>query len=146
MPICECNANQLIANKMGTFSKLIYPDLSYKLTGILFAVHNELGRYCSEKQYSDCVENYLKKLGVQYEREKILPVSFDGELRGRNKVDFLVDNKIVLELKAGRFLGREEYYQMRRYLRAADKKLGILANFRERYLHPKRILNSSAEC
>ena len=125
------------------FSKVIYPDLSYKLTGILFSVHNELGRFCNEKQYADCVEGYFKKLNnVEYEREKILNPAFEEELPGRNKIDFIIENKIILEIKAKRILGREEYYQVKRYLNSTSKKLGIVANFRDRYLRPKRILNS----
>ena|SRR5258708_25138294 len=124
-------------------TKLVYPDLSYKISGILFAVHNELGRFCNEKQYSDCIEKYLKKFNMSYEREKVLAISFDGEAKGRNKVDFLVDDKIIIEVKAKRILGREEYYQTKRYLEAEKKKLGIIANFRERYLRPRRVLNSA---
>jgi len=45
-------------------SKLIYPDLSYKINGILFTVHNELGRFCNEKQYADAIENFLKRLHI----------------------------------------------------------------------------------
>jgi hypothetical protein len=67
------------------YDKLIYPELSYKINGILFSVHNEEGRYCNEKQYSDAIEQKLKKLNIIYEREKNLPKSFDGELVGRNK-------------------------------------------------------------
>ena len=69
-------------------SKLIYPDLSYKINGILFTVHNELGRFCNEKQYADAIENFLKRLHIFYEREKILPPSFENEQK-RNKIDFL---------------------------------------------------------
>jgi len=122
-------------------SKILYPELSYQLTGVLFAVHNELGRFCNEKQYGDGVEKYLKEKGVLYEREKILPTSFEGEAAGRNKVDFLIEEKIILELKAVRTLTREDYYQAKRYLVALNKELGILVNFRQRFLTPKRILN-----
>lgn len=122
-------------------SKLLYPELSYQLTGILFAVHNELGRFCNEKQYGDGVERHLKERSVMYERERILPLSFEGESVGRNKIDFLVDEKILLELKATRILTKEDYYQAKRYLVALHKELGILVNFRQRFLTPKRILN-----
>lgn len=129
---------------MKSFSQIIYPDLSYKINGVLFAVHNELGRFCNEKQYSDAIEHYLKKLKIKYEREKVLPPSFKGEQK-RNKVDFLIENKIILEIKAKNLLTREDYYQVKRYLLALNKKLGILANFRKKYIEPRRILNSLAE-
>ena len=125
--------------------KLIYPELSYKITGIFFAVHNELERFRNEKQYGDKIEHYLKEFQISYEREKVLPISFSGEHEGRNKVDFLVNDAIILEIKAKRILTREDYYQMKRYLVALNKKLGILVNFQQRYLAPKRILNSSAQ-
>lgn len=76
--------------------KIVYSELSYKLNGILFAVHNELGRFRNEKQCADAVEKYLKLCSIPYEREKILPKSFEGEQEGRNKVDFLIGGKIVL--------------------------------------------------
>lgn len=125
--------------------KVIYPELSYKITGILFAVHNEQGRYCNEKQYADAVEQYLRKFGIQYQREVVLPQLFVGERMGRNRVDFLIEGGVVLEIKAKRFLVRADYFQTRRYLTALNKKLTILVNFRDKYITPKRILNSSAK-
>lgn len=128
---------------MENFNKLVYPDLSYKVYGVLFAAHNERGRFCNEKQYADAIEQKLKELKIGYVRELVIPESFEGEKLGRNKIDFLIDNKIVLEIKAVRILTKDFYYQTRRYLTACSKKLGILVNFRDRYLHPKRILNSA---
>ncbi len=126
-------------------NKPIYYELSYKTCGILFAVHNELGRYRNEKQYGDAIERYLKLYGIAYKRELVLPKSFEGEFSGRNKVDFLIEDKIILEIKAKRIAGRVDYYQTKRYLVALNKKLALLINFRDKFLRPKRILNSLAE-
>ena|SRR3972149_2369479 len=127
------------------FTKVIFPKLSYEISGIFFKTHNKLGRFCNEKQYGDFVENLFKENKIQYEREKELAESFDGERKGRNKVDFLIEKKIILELKAKRILLREDYYQVKRYLEAMDLKLGILVNFRDKFLKPKRILNSKVK-
>lgn len=124
--------------------KVIYPELSYQLTGILFEVHNILGRFCNEKQYGDAIENYLKKNKISYEREYVLPPSFESELEGRNKLDFIVEGKIVLEIKAKRIIEKSDYYQTVRYLKAVNKKLGLLVNFRDKLIKPRRILNSSS--
>ncbi len=124
--------------------KIIYPELSFKINGILFKTHNQLGRYCSENQYSDFVEKLLKESELKYEREKVLPKTFEGEKEGRSKVDFLIDNMIVLELKSKKIITKDDYYQVKRYLTVLNKKLGILVNFRSSYIYPKRILNSSA--
>jgi len=126
--------------------KLISPKLSYNINGILFNVHNERGQYCNEQQYCDAIEEYLKVSGLSYEREKVLPVSFKNEVEGRNKIDFLIqglDGDIILEIKAKKVVTKEDYYQVKRYLVAFDKKLGILVNFHAKYITPKRILNSS---
>jgi single-stranded-DNA-specific exonuclease len=125
--------------------KIIYPQLSFELNGVLFEVHNKLGRHCNEKQYCDAIQQLLEKKKIQYEREKILPPSFDGERFGRNKIDFLIEGVIVLEVKAKRFIGKEEYYQCLRYSEAFDKKLALVVNFREKHLNIKRILNPKAK-
>lgn len=124
--------------------KLIYANLTYKLNGILFTVHNELGRFRNEQQYADAIEHHLQLQGISYEREKVLPRSFDGEQEGRNKVDFLIADTLILEVKVKRMLEKPDYYQTKRYLTAGSKKLALLVNFREKLLKPRRILNSLA--
>ena len=124
--------------------EIIYKELSYTINGILFQVQNDLGRYCNEKQVCDKIEFYLKEKNIQYRRECVLPPSFDGEKIGRNRVDFLIDEKIILEIKSKRFLVKDDYFQTQRYLHALDKKLGILVNFRDERIKPRRVLNSLA--
>lgn len=125
-------------------SKLIYPKLSYEVNGVLFAVHNSLGRFCNEKQYGDALENSFKEKKINYVREFILPPSFINELKGRNKVDFIIEDKILLELKAKRVVDRSDYYQTIRYLKALNKKLGFIVNFRDKLIKPRRIINSNS--
>lgn len=119
---------------------IIYKDFSYELTGVLFNVHNELGRFCRERQYGDLLENKLKENKIKYEREKDLPLTSDDK-RVSNKVDFCIEDKILLDLKAKKFITKDDYYQMLRYLKASDLKLGLIVNFRNTYLKPKRVIN-----
>lgn len=118
--------------------ELIYPELSYTLTGVCFAVHNELGPYAREKQYGNAIETKLKEIGIPYKRE--LQISDSG-----NIVDFLIDGKIVLELKSIRILSKMEYFQMQRYLQESKIKLGLLVNFRNKYIKPVRVIRIDKE-
>ena len=113
--------------------KLIYPELSYTITGVLFAVHNELGMYAREKQYGDLIELKLKEIKMPFQRE--FAISSTG-----NIFDFIIDGKIILELKATRFVTQEHYRQIQNYLQQTQVKLGLLVNFRSRYLKPARIV------
>ena len=114
-------------------SKLIHPELSYTLTGICFDVHNKLGRFSREKQYCDLIEKELTKENVPYLRE------YRIENTG-NIVDFLIEDKIVLEIKAKTLILKDDFHQTQRYLQSLNKKLGLLVNFRNRYLKPIRIV------
>ena len=116
-----------------TNGKLIYPELSYLITGVCFEAHNELGRYAREKQYGDLLEKKLREIDVSYKRE------FKIEKTG-NIIDFIIDNKIILELKTKPLIVKEDYYQAQRYLQASGIKLALLINFRNRYLKPIRII------
>jgi len=122
--------------------KIFYPELSYIIYGLFYKIHNQLGRFRNEKQYADAFEELLKENKINYVREFALPVSFKGEKKRRNIPDFILDDKIIIDFKAKRIITKEDYYQMRRYLTSYKKKLGILVNFRQPSLAPKRILNT----
>lgn len=120
-------------NNTNVATKLIYPELSYVLTGLCFNVHNDLGRYARERQYGDCIAKLLVEKRIPFQRE--LAVFEDG-----NRVDFLVDDKIILELKAKRIITKDDYLQTQRYLQMMDIRLGLLVNFRSMYLKPMRVV------
>ncbi len=120
-------------NDTNITNRVIYPELSYTLTGMCFDTHNELGRYAKEKQYCDGFEKRLKETGLPYKRE--FSIGDSG-----NTVDFLAAEKIILEFKAKRIITREDYYQIQRYLQAANLKLGLLVNFRDKYIKPVRVV------
>lgn len=87
-------------------------------------------------------EKKLKNNNIIYKRECILPKQFDGENNGRHRIDFLVEDKIIIEFKCARIIDKKAYYQIKRYLIVLNKKLGIIVNFREKFLKTRRVLNS----
>ncbi|MCK4554470.1 GxxExxY protein [Candidatus Parcubacteria bacterium] len=125
---------------------IIYKDLSYKLNGLFFETHNELGRFKNEKQCADKFEELLIRDGIRYEREFVLPLSFNSEHSGRNRLDFLIESEVIVDFKAKTIITKEDYFQMLRYLTSFNKKLGIIVNFRQKYLKPKRIINPEIKC
>jgi GxxExxY protein len=123
---------------MDKSSHLFFPQLSYTITGICFEVHNTVGRYSREKQYADLLEQKLKSLRIPYKRE----VRIDTK---GNIADFIIDNSILLELKAKQIVTKDDYYQVQRYLQCSQINLGIIVNFHRRYLAPKRIVRIDTE-
>lgn len=125
-----------------TVTELVYPELSYQIVGILFEVHNRLGGGFEEKYYQRAVEKLLKDRYIIFSKELKADISFNGEKIGKFFLDFLVDEKIVVELKAVPKLLPSHFKQVRSYLRVKRLRLGILANFRGPKLVYQRVLNS----
>jgi GxxExxY protein len=118
--------------------KIIEKELSYILGGIFFEIQKELGRFYREKQYADALEKKLTERKINFKKE--YPIEVTGQKS--NFVDFIIENKALVDLKAKPFIEKEDLYQMKRYLEAADIELGLIVNFQDKYLKPKRILNS----
>ena len=120
---------------------LYYPELSYKLYGIFFKVHNELGKFRLEKQYCDKITEFLNENKIKFVREKDLKNIFSDIDSSGNIPDFVIEEAIVVDAKHKPFLNKNDYYQMMRYLEVANLPLGIIVNFRSHYLSPKRVIN-----
>ncbi len=124
-------------------NKVVHKELSYKITGLLFKTHQDLGRYRNEKQYADYFEKLLKDAEIKYERE----YRFEDFQYGQGKVrcicDFIIDGKIILEFKVKDYITKKDYFQVRRYLITLNLQLALLVNFQQKRLVPKRILNSN---
>lgn len=115
-------------------TKILYPELSYQITGLCFRAQRELGRFCRERQYGDQLEVLFKEERIPYKREY--------EVFCGNKVDFLIADLVIFDAKAKKFLTKEDYNQMQRYSQSSNRELGLIVNFRSVYLKPKRILNT----
>jgi len=122
-------------------SKIIYPELNYLLMGILFEVHNKLGTKYQEKHYQKAIEIKLKELNVPYKREVKICVNFGNEELGKFFLDFIINDKIILETKMIWKISQDDIKQVLRYLKAANLSLDIIANFKHKSLEFRRVLN-----
>ena len=123
--------------------KVVYKELSYKITGLLYKTHQELDLYRNEKQYGDCFEKPLLDNNIKYVREHRFVDQQYGSQGVRCVCDFIIEDKIILEFKTKIFISKEDYFQLKRYLVTLNLHLGLLVNFRQTRLSPKRVLNSN---
>ncbi len=120
---------------------LIYPKLSYKIIGIVFDVYNELGPGHKEKYYQQAINIAFRNNNLKCKKEIYIPVEYKNLKVGKYFLDFLVEDKIILELKRGDYFPSGNIKQINSYLKATGLKLGILINFTNRGIKFKRIVN-----
>ena len=125
------------------FSKDKYPlqEESFEVIGICMEVHRILGRGLLEVVYKDAVEFELKQKNISFEREKKYTVEYKGIILPHHfYADFVINDKIILEVKAQDGVVEEHYGQVINYLAVSKLKLGLLVNFGEPSLKFKRIV------
>lgn len=121
---------------------MVYKKESYDICGAMFAVNKELGCGFLERVYQDALEIEFQERGIPYEREKEIRIMYKGKQLGDPyRADFVCYGKIIVELKAANETTGVHRSQVLNYLKATKMKLGILANFGEKFLTPERILN-----
>lgn len=116
----------------------LYEDLSYKIRGCVFKVYNVLGFGHKEMVYQKALAVELEKAGISFEREKILPVIYEGKKVGTYKPDFVVEDKVLIELKAVPLMPKDFEIQLTYYLKGTNYKLGFLINFGSKRLDIRR--------
>ncbi|RUA13497.1 MAG: GxxExxY protein [Flavobacteriia bacterium] len=122
-------------------SQILYKNESYFVVGLCMDVHNELGKGFSEAVYSDALEIELKSNGVPFRKEVKFDIIYKGELLKHHYfADFIIDDKIILELKAVENISSSHVKQTMNYLAASKMKLGLIINFGEDQLTYKRVL------
>lgn len=116
----------------------LYEDLTYRIRGAAFTVHRELGSGHKEQVYQKALAKEFTARGIPFETEKILDVIYKNEKVGVYKPDFIVDDKVLIELKAVPFLPKHAEAQLSHYLRGTPYKLGLLVNFGAKSLEIRR--------
>ncbi|MDA3904777.1 MAG: GxxExxY protein [Bacteroidales bacterium] len=121
--------------------KLIYKEESYAIIGKCFEVHNNLGGGFLEIVYKDALEYEFRKAGIPFQREKEYMVHYKGIVLPHHfYADFVVYDKIILEIKAVSGIADEFVAQAINYLKVSENKLALLVNFGELKLNYKRLV------
>jgi GxxExxY protein len=115
--------------------------LTEKIIGIAIDIHKELGPGFAEKVYQRIMYLELKRNSLGIEREYKITVHWNKNIVGYHVVDFLINNSIIVEIKATAETQEIHKYQLLSYLKAADKRLGLLLNFGSGTLGIKRVVN-----
>ncbi|MBA3704953.1 MAG: GxxExxY protein [Bacteroidetes bacterium] len=121
---------------------IIHPELSYKLVGVLFDVHKEMGYGFLERYYQKAVAAELKRNRINFKEQVKVELVIAGEIITSGTPDFIIEDKIILEIKQGNTFLKTNIDQLNSYLKMTKLQLGILANFTSRGLLYKRILNT----
>jgi len=123
---------------------ILFKNESYAIIGACMKVHTELGAGFLEAVYQEALEREFTKRNIPFERQKKLSIFFDGQRLNKYYIaDFICFDSIILELKVTQGFYESQFKQLQNYLKATNKKLGILINFGATSLQYKRILNPS---
>src|SRR6478735_8663000 len=122
-------------------SELKYKEITEKVIGAAMKVHSTLGNGFQEFIYQRALEIEMKDAGLNFSREFSMPVFYKNEQIGERRVDFSVDRKISVELKAILNIEAVHFAQARNYLEAYNLEIGLLINFGSVSLQFKRLQN-----
>lgn len=119
---------------------LLYSDTTYKIRRSIFNVYNYLGNGHKEQVYQKALESEFVLQKIPFDREKTIDVKYKGNKVGSYRPDFIIDNKIVIEIKAVAFIPREFEIQLLHYIKTTGYKLGFLVNFGADKIFIKRLI------
>lgn len=120
---------------------LKYSDITEKIIGCAMKVHQKMKAGYVESVYQKCLAIELKKANLPFLQEVEVPIYYDEILVGKRRVDFLVEEKIIVELKALSELTGQHLAQTINYLETHNLEVGLLINFGAKSLQFKRLIN-----
>lgn len=125
--------------KRGKMEKEEIENLINKIIGHCINVHKELGPGFLESIYHRALEIELFEAKIDFKSQKEIPVYYHKKLTGTHRLDLFIEGEIILELKTVEEIHKKYYAQVRSYLKAVDKEIGLLANFADFKLDIRRV-------
>jgi len=126
---------------MKTVEGLEHEDLTDKIIGCAIEVHKKLGPGFLESIYENAFVIELHKQNLQVEKQREVVIKYDGVEVGRHRLDLIVNDTIVVELKAVKNIEDIHFAIVRSYLKALGKEHGLLINFSRTVVEVKRVIN-----
>jgi len=117
-----------------------YKELTYKIIGAAMEVHNHLGPGHNEEVYQKALENEFKNQGLAFESQKSVSIEYKGSQVGLRFLDFVVDDRVIVEIKATSELTSLHQWQVLYYFAATEYPIALLINFGSDKLEYKRLL------
>ena len=120
-------------------------EITYKINGCAMKVHNTLGNGFQEVIYQRCLALVLEKAGLGFAREQEHTIYYEGIEVGTRRADFVLENEVIVELKAVINLEDVHLAQAKNYVVAYGKPIGLLINFGGKSLQFKKVFNSQVK-
>lgn len=120
---------------------LYEPELSFCIVGALYTVFNRLGYGHRESVYQKALAEELRSRRLRFTEQKYCPVTYESKPIHKYYLDFLIEEKIILEIKKGKQMLKTHIDQVLYYLRASGLRLGIIAVFTTQGVNVRRIIN-----
>ncbi len=120
-------------------TKLLHEDLTYKLIGICFKIHTAIGCGFPERIYHKAIIVELKKEGLNYVTEKLTKVKYEEKEIGIFRLDLVIEEKVIIEIKAVEYMPKVFKEQLLSYLKATEYEVGLLVNFGSAKLEYERM-------
>jgi GxxExxY protein len=128
-------------NKIKKIKHMTLDELTYKINGCAMKVHNTLGNGFQEVIYQRCLAIELERTGISFKREQEHTIYYEDIEVGTRRADFVVEDWVIVELKALINLEDVHLAQAKNYVVAYDKPIGLLINFGGRSLQFKKVFN-----
>ncbi len=125
-------------------NSFVASGLTGEIIGAAIEVHSQLGPGFLESVYEEAFAVELELKGIKFQRQQELPVFYKGRNVKQFVCDFIVENKVIVELKAIKQIGEIEKLQVINYLKSSGYEIGLLFNFGDKSLEWKRLINTKA--
>ncbi len=123
--------------------EILHQNITEIIIKAFYKVYNNLGYGFLEKVYENALFHELKEEGLYCEKQKPIKVYYEGLVVGEYFADIIVNDCVILELKAAEFLIEEHEYQLLNYLKATDIEIGLLLNFGKKAEFKRKIFTNN---